>query len=257
MMSTMTAPMTMKRQLIPNGMIHQGSLILVNARHPCRSGPPPELTGVGENVLLDRRAALLLGQLMEKIGGWQGIAPVSGWRSREEQEKIWRDSLRESGEDFTRQYVALPGHSEHQTGLAIDLGERRDKIDFIRPAFPDTGLCGRFRRLAARYGFILRYPAGKEAVTGIAAEPWHFRYVGAPHALLMEERDLTLEEYHQLLRLHPWGGHPLRYQGQGLDIRVTYLAAAPGETTVWHGPGAGACTLSGNNIDGFVVTQWS
>ena len=82
--------------------------------------------------------------------------------------------------------MALPGCSEHQTGLAIDLGKAAGYIDFIRPAFPYDGVCGRFRRLAARYGFIERYQRGKEEVTGISAEPWHFRYVGAPHAQLME-----------------------------------------------------------------------
>lgn len=121
--------------------------------------------------------------------------PVSGWRSQQEQQRIWDDSMAEHGETFTRQYVALPGCSEHQTGLAIDLGKAAGYIDFIRPAFPYDGVCGRFRRLAARYGFIERYQRGKEEVTGISAEPWHFRYVGAPHAQLMETNGLCLEEY--------------------------------------------------------------
>ncbi len=99
------------------------------------------------------------------------------------------------GDAFTRQYVALPGCSEHQTGLAIDLGEDVPDLDFIRPSFPDSGACGAFRRAAARYGFLQRYCREKEALTGIAEEPWHFRYVGAPHAQLMEEHGLCLEEY--------------------------------------------------------------
>ena len=99
---------------------------------------------------------------------------------QQEQQRIWDDSMAEHGETFTRQYVALPGCSEHQTGLAIDLGKAAGYIDFIRPAFPYDGVCGRFRRLAARYGFIERYQRGKEEVTGISAEPWHFRYVGRP-----------------------------------------------------------------------------
>ena len=110
--------------------------------------------------------------------------------------------MAEHGETFTRQYVALPGCSEHQTGLAIDLGKAAGYIDFIRPAFPYDGVCGRFRRLAARYGFIERYQRGKEEVTGISAEPWHFRYVGAPHAQLMETNGLCLEEYRDFLRQH-------------------------------------------------------
>ena len=59
-----------------------------------------------------------------------------------------------------------------------------EHIDFIRPDFPDDGVCGAFRRAAARYGFLERYTREKEALTGIAEEPWHFRYVGVPHARL-------------------------------------------------------------------------
>jgi len=249
----------MKQRSIPNSAVHTGSLILVNAGHRCPVPPRRDLVLVGEpsaNVAMDRRAALLLAQLMEKIKGWQGIVPVSGWRSQGEQQAIWDGSLIKSGEEFTRKFVAVPGHSEHQTGLAIDLGERREQVDFLCPDFPEDGVCGEFRRLAARYGFILRYPAGKEPVTGIACEPWHFRYVGAPHALIMEERGLALEEYHQLLRRHPWGGEPLQYQGNGLAVEVSYLPAAPGGETAWETDGDLPCTVSGDNVGGFVVTRW-
>ncbi|MFR1232947.1 MAG: D-alanyl-D-alanine carboxypeptidase family protein [Evtepia gabavorous] len=78
---------------------------------------------------------------MAAIGGWKEIVPVSGWRALEEQQAIWEDSLAENGLPFTQTYVAYPGHSEHQTGLAIDLGRRSASIDFIRPDFPYTGLC--------------------------------------------------------------------------------------------------------------------
>lgn len=188
----------MKKRTIPNGAVHSGSLILVGASHRCPELPGRELTPVGDpadRVLLDRRAALLLDRLMEAIQGWHGILPVSGWRSRGEQREIWEESMAQNGAEFTRKYVAAPGHSEHQTGLAIDLGLRGASVDFIRPDFPYEGICQRFRELAPAYGFIERYPAGKEHVTGIAHEPWHFRYVGAPHAESMAQQGLCLEEY--------------------------------------------------------------
>ena len=172
------------------------TLVLVNARHAYWEPEDREpLVCVNDGVPLLRCAAEALELLMAAIEGWSGIAAVSGWRSREEQKQIWDESLRENGEAFTIQYVALPGHSEHQTGLAIDLGVRTPEIDFIRPYFPNTGICGAFQARAAEFGFILRYPAGKEHVTGIAHEPWHFRYVGVPHAALMVRKGLTLEEY--------------------------------------------------------------
>ena len=149
----------------------------------------------GAPVLLARRAAVLFAGLMDEIGGWSRIVPVSGYRTLAEQKDIWNSSLAEHGKDFTNAYVALPGHSEHQTGLAIDLGLRGPELDFIRPAFPYEGICQRFRERAADFGFVERYPAGKETVTGIAHEPWHFRYVGQVHARELVRRGLVLEEY--------------------------------------------------------------
>lgn len=176
-----------------------GRLILVNAQHPLSGYAwTPELVPVhspASPVLLEREAAFHLDRLMEELDGWRSITPVSGWRSGEEQRRIYADSLRDNGAAFTRRYVALPGRSEHQTGLAIDLGLTGPDLDFIRPDFPYTGICQEFRRRAADHGFIERYPAGREAVTGIAHEPWHFRYVGAPHARAMADGGLTLEEY--------------------------------------------------------------
>lgn len=174
------------------------SLILVNRQHPYSAIVLQDLTAVHPgfpHVLLERETAHALSRLMEELGGWEQIVPVSGWRSFTEQQEIYLDSLRDNGREFTKQFVALPGHSEHQTGLAIDLGLRGDDVDFIRPDFPYEGICQRFRELAPTYGFIQRYPAGKEHVTGIAHEPWHFRYVGVPHAESMARQGLCLEEY--------------------------------------------------------------
>lgn len=233
--------------------VHQGDLILVNAAAPCHPLPCPDLVTVaGSPVLLERRAAQALDSLMAVIGGWEGIAPVSGWRAQEEQEAIWADSLAENGLAFTQTYVALPGHSEHQTGLAIDLGRKSDHIDFIRPDFPYEGLCQTFRREMARFGFIQRYPAGKEGVTGIGHEPWHFRYVGQPHAAIMEARGLTLEEYIAWLREFPYEG--CRYREK--TYALSFLPASPQGPTVVELPDGLCCALSGNNLDGFILTEW-
>lgn len=87
----------------------------------------------------------------------------------------------------------------HETGLAIDVGKELEEVDFICPEFPYEGVCQIFRELAPMYGFIERYPKGKEAVTGIAKEPWHFRYVGYPHARIIQNLGMTLEEYHAFI----------------------------------------------------------
>ena len=233
--------------------IFSGPLVLVNREHPLRNPTLGQLTEVDSQhpcILLEHRTTQLLAACIQKVRGWEQIVPVSGWRSQEEQQKIWDDTMAEHGEQFTRQYVAVPGCSEHQTGLAIDLGKAAGHIDFIRPAFPYDGICGAFRRLAPQYGFIERYQQGKEMLTGISPEPWHFRYVGAPHAQLMTEHGLCLEEYRDFLRQK---ARSVLLEN-GCLAQVFYVPA-DGEITDVEVP-EGCCQMSGDNVDGFIVTVW-
>lgn len=235
------------------GGIHNGLLILVNAEHPIQHMERPALAPAvpGSDILLDTRAAAMLSGVISRIGAAGEIVPVSGWRSEAEQREIWDGSMRESGEEFTRKYVALPGCSEHQTGLAIDLALRADNIDFIRPEFPYDGVCGRFRALAADYGFVERYQSGKEGVTGIAAEPWHFRYVGRPHARIMCEMGLCLEEYVEYLRAYPYPERLLEVRGEVYEAEVGFAGARDA-----LGLPDAPYQVSGNNVDGYIYTLW-
>ncbi len=235
------------------GGIHNGLLILVNAEHPIQHMERPVLAPAvpGSDILLDTRAAAMLSGVISRIGAAGEIVPVSGWRSEAEQREIWDGSMRDSGEEFTRKYVALPGCSEHQTGLAIDLALRADNIDFIRPEFPYDGVCGRFRALAADYGFVERYQSGKEGVTGIAAEPWHFRYVGRPHARIMCEMGLCLEEYVEYLRAYPYPERLLEVRGEVYEAEVGF-AGARDALELPDAP----YQVSGNNVDGYIYTLW-
>lgn len=231
--------------------IHYGSLIEVNAAH----GLPREYDCAmfrvedGSGVTMQRNAAVLLGKLLE-LTGRREIALVSGYRSAEEQRRIWDDSLRENGREFTEKYVAAPFHSEHQTGLAIDLGLKRGHIDFIRPNFPYDGVCGEFRRRAADFGFVERYPKGKENITGIAHEPWHFRYVGVPHAEIMNAKGFTLEEYLIWIRKFSFGSSPLIFRRDSLRAEISFLEADSAEIELNE-----PFSVSGNNFDGFIITQ--
>lgn len=233
-----------------------GALLLVNAARPMPASTMPDLVCVDSRwpeVQLERRAAGFLNACIRAVGGEYVIVPVSGWRSREEQQAIWDDTLVKEGAAFTRKYVALPGCSEHQTGLAIDLGLASEKIDFICPDFPCDGVCGAFRKQAADYGFILRYPAGKEAVTGIAHEPWHFRYVGVPHARFMAEQGFVLEEYVAMLR-RDYSQRPLTVCAASHTFHIWYCDEAVREELLSE-PG-GYCQVSEDNCGGFVVTTW-
>ena len=111
------------------------------------------------------------------MGSVGAIVPVSGYRPQTEQQAIWEDALAEHGKAFTETYVARPGCSEHQTGLAIDLGENRPEVDFLCPAFPDSGPCGALRRRAADFGFVLRYPNMMRSI-GLEFGPLLDRLIG-------------------------------------------------------------------------------
>lgn len=242
-----------------NYSVYTGSLILVNGNHPIRetSGKPDlaPLDGGSEDALMERRAAVLLDRLMEGIGGWSEIAAVSGWRSRREQQELWDRSIKENGPEFTSKFVAPPGRSEHQTGLAVDLGLKAGGLDLIRPDFPDTGICRAFRRAAPDFGFVERYPREKESLTGISHEPWYFRYVGTPHAEIMTGLGLTLEEYHDFLRRFHTEAEPFIFRMGGLSTEISYQPAdGDGELRLKED----GCprTISGNNMDGYIVTVW-
>lgn len=121
----------------------------------------------------------------------------SAYRSVEEQQRIWDDFTKEYGEDYTKSHVAVPGYSEHQTGLALDLflivnGEGIYENEQMM-GYPDIWM--KIHAKLADFGFILRYPEGKEDITGYSYEPWHIRYVGEDVAKEIVRSGQTFEEY--------------------------------------------------------------
>ncbi|AOY78016.1 M15 family metallopeptidase [Clostridium formicaceticum] len=241
--------------------IYKGHLILVNQQYPIheevitknhRFVPVDESH---EDIFLELRSAVMLSQLIKACKAEDSIVPISGYRSLQEQQEIFQNSMRENGEAFTLKYVALPNCSEHQTGFAIDVAEKKQDIDFICPDFPYHGICQKFREKAADFGFIERYQKGKEAITGIGQEPWHFRYVGYPHSKIIENLKLTLEEYIDLLRNHIYNKNPLLFQEKGREIQVSYVNLIEENSVTVQEPN-GMWQISGNNVDGGIITVW-
>lgn len=245
--------------------VHAGHVLLVNRDHPVKRPPAPEeLLPVQQipaarhreerEVRLEQTCLRQLNQLLQECHAAGRIVAVSGYRSKEAQARIYAASVRDHGPAFTASYVARPNESEHQTGLAVDVGEYVDTIDYLCPSFPDRGVCRDFKRLAADYGFIQRYEEGKEPITGIACEPWHFRYVGFPHSRIITQNGMCLEEYIDIVKQFTCEGPHLIVHGRdGVDEVYYVPAAANGPTTipVVHGV---PYRLSGNNQDGFIVT---
>lgn len=245
-----------ENKLLAGRSIHEGELILVNARYPVMAANPAGkvISLKDSGVSMERRAASVLLYIMKSIGGEGAIEPVSGYRTEGEQRQIYKDSEADRGEVFTRKYVALPNHSEHQTGLAIDLGLSRENIDFICPDFPYEGICQRFREEAAKYGYIQRYKEEKEEITGISHEPWHFRYVGYPHSEIMEKKGMCLEEYIQYVRQFAFDRDHIHVEMGGQGFEIFYVKENQAESVSL--PEKEIYKVSGNNVDGFIVTLW-
>ena len=248
----------MKTLKLHGANVHHGSLILVNRAWPLKTEPADDnLVPVEcgkEPVLLERQVAKMLAKTLMTIDSGDEIVAVSGFRTAREQQRIYNRSFRENGRRFTRQFVALPGCSEHQTGLAVDMALNAATVDLIRPHFPYEGSCQRFREKAVDYGFIERYPSGGEPVTHIAHEPWHFRYVGFPHSRLITDNGFTLEEYTDYLKQFDYCGNRLRVRYGGLGFEIGFVPMAPAAEIDL--PDRIAYQISGNNVDGVVATLW-
>jgi D-alanyl-D-alanine carboxypeptidase len=168
-------------------------LMLINSEHPIPEDFTLELieyNGARMHPLMRDPYIALRDDVQAKTG--IRIYVASDYRSSEEQAEINAES--ESG------IAAAVGCSEHEAGLALDVyAPRCDGMNFLRSR------AGReVNRTCADYGYVIRYPDGKQGVTGISYEPWHLRYVGQPHARIMTDSGLTLEEYIAFLTPDTW-----------------------------------------------------
>ncbi|GED15759.1 M15 family metallopeptidase [Aneurinibacillus migulanus] len=122
------------------------------------------------------------------------LAGVSAYRSHKTQTAVFNRYVKKDGEEKAKTYSAIPGHSEHETGLAIDVSGSDGRCA-AEDCFAGTKEAEWLAKHAPEYGFIIRYPEGKESITGYKYEPWHIRYVGTDIAKNIAERNITLEEY--------------------------------------------------------------
>ena len=174
------------------------NLIVVNAWNELPEDYSVELTELSNGQKVDSRIYPYLQEMFDAARE-EGVYPVvrEGYRTAEEQQEILEDRIqtyinqgysRSRAERTAKEWVALPGTSEHQLGIAVDINA-------------DKSMCSNeevyawLAENAYKYGFILRYPPGKQEITGTSYEPWHYRYVGVEAAQEIYEQGICLEEY--------------------------------------------------------------
>jgi D-alanyl-D-alanine carboxypeptidase len=185
-------------------------LWLVNAENPLPASFAPSPLTTHNHVRLHtaaRDAFILLSKSMQKDGIY-GLHLHSAYRDYARQKNLFQQKVRhyksqgfpsQEAETYAAQCVHHPGKSEHQTGLALDVSTTSQ----LNQSFGETQAGRWLSKNAHLFGFIIRYPKEKTHTTHTIYEPWHLRYVGFPHAAVMYEYDLTLEEYIDFLQTHP------------------------------------------------------
>lgn len=172
-----------------NGATYIGGILVANKTYNLSSSYGSGLTKATRNAFNEMNEAATEAGYPLRIG--------SGFRSYETQRKVYNNYVKRDGKTKADTYSARPGHSEHQTGLAIDICNKDKKIPCITSAFNNTDTAKWLNDNAYKYGFILRYPNGKTNETGYKFESWHYRYVGTDLATKLYNGGnwITLESY--------------------------------------------------------------
>nr|WP_063856920.1 D-Ala-D-Ala carboxypeptidase VanY-Pt [Paenibacillus thiaminolyticus]ACV60627.1 D,D-carboxypeptidase [Paenibacillus thiaminolyticus] len=237
---------------ITNEQIYQGNLLLFNSKYPVRQESVKSdivnlskhnelINGYGlldTNIYMSKGIAQKFSEMVNDAlkEGVSHFIINSGYRDFDEQSVLYQ----EMGADY-----ALPaGYSEHNSGLSLDVGSSLTKMERA----PE----GKWlKENAWKYGFILRYPKDKTDVTGIQYEPWHIRYVGFPHSAIMKEKNFALEEYMDFLKEQKSITTTIDHQ----VYKIFYYPIS--QNTTIHVPANGQYEISGNNMDGVIVTVYS
>lgn len=235
---------------VTDEQVTRGNLVLVNKDHKLDPGAVPKdivtlfedkelMQGyvvLDNTIRLSRSVAENFSDMIEAAGedGVNRFMISSGYRGEGEQEQLYR----EKGSD----YALPPGYSEHNLGLSMDIGSTQQSID----RSPEGNW---LKEHAWAHGFILRYPEDKTEITGIQYEPWHFRYVGQPHSMIMKELNLTLEEYLDYLKEQ--SSYRTTVEGKEYEIKYVPVTSKDMEIEI---PAGSEYEISGNNSDGIIVT---
>ena len=248
--------------IIKDYYLHKGSLVLINSDIGFEPPAYPDYVSLisfksssysisESDMQISYSIIEPLNKMMDAFAEETGLGTIriiSAYRDNKKQQKALDEYIALVGPAEAVKWAALPGFSEHHTGLAFDLGVYSGGT--VR-TFTGTGKYAWFKENSYKYGFILRYPPDKTDVTKTASEPWHFRYVGGVHANLITEKGWCLEEYVSFIMQHPrWDSFFTLFDNDVYEIFYTRDT----EFNMYNG-----CdyTVSGNNFDGYIVTiRW-
>ncbi|MGP4038307.1 M15 family metallopeptidase [Gracilibacillus sp. D59] len=175
-----------KQRKLPDGF-EPDNLVEANVSYLAGEGNPKRL--------LRKVAADALEDLFaDAKGAGLELVAVSGYRSYDRQKQLYESNVAANGQEHADKFSAKPGTSEHQTGLAMDVASAA-LVSVLEQSFIETNEGQWLKDHAHEHGFIIRYPEGKEDITGYSYEPWHLRYVGKEIATEIYQSKITLEEY--------------------------------------------------------------
>ena len=251
---------------INNDKIHYGYQVLVNKECQCfyegenieslintRSSSydiTDESVGLDENIIDNVNEML---DDFTNIYGNSDIMMACGYRSYELQVNLYNNEVDTYGEELADLWVAPPGFSEHQTGFAFDL-DLNDGAGISGIHYDGIGDYSWINENCYKYGFIVRYPKGKVDITGIEYEPWHFRYVGPAAAYYISKKEMTLEEYIDIVHTYS-PEKPLYITGDD-DKKwcVYYIEESGYDDTELTVPKNLKYEISGDNYSGYIIT---
>jgi D-alanyl-D-alanine carboxypeptidase len=174
-------------QELPKEPTYIKGILIANKQYPLPSTYSPGESKEAREAFNEMAAAA-------KLDGFELIA-FSTYRSYDYQTGLYERYVERDGSEAADRYSARPGYSEHQTGLAFDIGEVNNEQYYASEKFGETEAGKWVAANAYRFGFIMRYPEGKEKITGYMHESWHFRYVGIDVAEEIYKKNISLEEY--------------------------------------------------------------
>lgn len=171
----------------PEEPLYIDGILLVNKQNPLPKDYAPGESGEARAAFEEMREKALEDGI--------DLVAFSTFRTFERQKELYEGYVAKDGQKAADRYSARPGFSEHQTGLAFDIGEAGQQEHWASVTFGDTAGGEWLKENAYQFGFILRYLEGSEEVTGYMHESWHYRYVGEEAAAEIHDQQVTLEEY--------------------------------------------------------------